>query len=661
MKKEKYLSDNEVVKAIREYIDNHIYNYAVLIDGQWGCGKTYFIKNILMKELSDHIEQNKNQDYKNIIYISLYGIKNTNEISKQIYVNVIDKTKENDSEGVKKIKSICSSGVKIFADVINNATGVNLLENINILDNFIDMSKYILIFDDLERCNCDINEVLGYINNFVEHDNVKVILVANEKEIGKCNELQNRELKYLLATNKDIVVDEDKKINQNQTNQQTSRNKITIEELKNKSNKIFNKNVLYEKIKEKLVGVTIKYRPDFEKVCTEMIESNILDNDLKNIILKTQEENIRFAYEKNHLNLRTFQFFLSKISKLNKVVKNSNIEDYNNIMSIIVIYCFKVSVTYKAGIYKNDWEDKAIYGQVCLGEKFSFKDYCFGFKFIDEYILYEIIDENEIEEIINRYEKEQRELANKDDDPIRNIDIWWEMHDEEVNINIEKIFEKVKNNEYSLSIYPKIIELFIELVNIGFDENIIDNMKDLMIHNIESNKYKDGRLDDYNKHFHGAKIKEDLLEKYKNIIKDIREKLDESKSKTKKITINEILEDKDEWGLNLYDYVYENYKYANDKNEGIFSVIDVQLLIDRIKKGNSYNIRYLLYTINSFYKDDGLNKYFIKDIENLNNIKNQISSIKDNEKDKIKKYALKDLEESLGEKINKLQKLKGQN
>ena len=219
----------------------------------------------------------------------------------------------------------------------------------------------------------------------------------------------------------------------------------------------------------------------------------------------------------------------------------------------------------------------------------------------------------------------------------------------------------MKNNEYSLSIYPKIIELFIELVNIGFDENIIDNMKDLMIHNIESNKYKDGRLDDYNKHFHGAKIKEDLLEKYKNIIKDIREKLDESKSKTKKITINEILEDKDEWGLNLYDYVYENYKYANDKNEGIFSVIDVQLLIDRIKKGNSYNIRYLLYTINSFYKDDGLNKYFIKDIENLNNIKNQISSIKDNEKDKIKKYALKDLEESLGEKINKLQKLKGQN
>ena len=427
--KEKYLSDDEIVKVIKEYIDNHIYNYAVLIDGQWGCGKTYFIKNILMKELSDHIEQNKNQDYKNIIYISLYGIKNTNEISKQIYVNVIDKTKENDSEGVKKIKSICSSGVKIFADVINNATGVNLLENINILDNFIDMSKYILIFDDLERCNCDINEVLGYINNFVEHDNVKVILVANEKEIGKCNELQNRELKYLLATNKDIVVDEDKKINQNQTNQQTSRNKITIEELKNKSNKIFNKNVLYEKIKEKLVGVTIKYRPDFEKVCTEMIESNILDNDLKNIILKTQEENIRFAYEKNHLNLRTFQFFLSKISKLNKVVKNSNIEDYNNIMSIIVIYCFKVSVTYKAGIYKNDWEDKAIYGQVCLGEKFSFQDYCFGFKFIDEYVLYEIMDEHEMEEIINRYEKEQKELSTKDDDPIKYIDIWWEMND----------------------------------------------------------------------------------------------------------------------------------------------------------------------------------------------------------------------------------------
>ena len=53
------------------------------------------------------------------------------------------------------------------------------------------------MFDDLERASLDINEILGYINNFVEHDNIKVIIIANENEIeDKLNE-KNLELKML--------------------------------------------------------------------------------------------------------------------------------------------------------------------------------------------------------------------------------------------------------------------------------------------------------------------------------------------------------------------------------------------------------------------------------------------------------------------------------
>src|SRR5690606_21770687 len=39
------------------------------------------------------------------------------------------------------------------------------------------------IFDDLERCEMPINAVMGYINGFVEHDDRKVIIIANEDEI----------------------------------------------------------------------------------------------------------------------------------------------------------------------------------------------------------------------------------------------------------------------------------------------------------------------------------------------------------------------------------------------------------------------------------------------------------------------------------------------
>lgn len=41
---EKCLNDGEIIEVVKEYIDNAIYNYAVMIDGEWGSGKTYFVK-----------------------------------------------------------------------------------------------------------------------------------------------------------------------------------------------------------------------------------------------------------------------------------------------------------------------------------------------------------------------------------------------------------------------------------------------------------------------------------------------------------------------------------------------------------------------------------------------------------------------------------------
>ena len=50
MKKQHVLTDNEIVDILIDYVDESIYNYAVMIDGEWGCGKTYFIKECLCPE-----------------------------------------------------------------------------------------------------------------------------------------------------------------------------------------------------------------------------------------------------------------------------------------------------------------------------------------------------------------------------------------------------------------------------------------------------------------------------------------------------------------------------------------------------------------------------------------------------------------------------------
>ena len=43
----------------------------------------------------------------------------------------------------------------------------------------VDLDGKLLIFEDLERSHIEIIKLLGYINNLVERDGVKVLLVAN--------------------------------------------------------------------------------------------------------------------------------------------------------------------------------------------------------------------------------------------------------------------------------------------------------------------------------------------------------------------------------------------------------------------------------------------------------------------------------------------------
>ena len=43
----KILNDDDIVSIVIKYIDENLYNYAVMIDGDWGCGKTYLIDHAL--------------------------------------------------------------------------------------------------------------------------------------------------------------------------------------------------------------------------------------------------------------------------------------------------------------------------------------------------------------------------------------------------------------------------------------------------------------------------------------------------------------------------------------------------------------------------------------------------------------------------------------
>lgn len=60
-----------------DYLTNDKTNTALLLDGEWGTGKTYYVKNVLMPFLEGKKKQ--------VVYVSLYGIEDAESLSKNIF------------------------------------------------------------------------------------------------------------------------------------------------------------------------------------------------------------------------------------------------------------------------------------------------------------------------------------------------------------------------------------------------------------------------------------------------------------------------------------------------------------------------------------------------------------------------------------------------
>ena len=154
-----------------------------MIKGDWGAGKTFLIKSFIAK-LKDtgHITP---------IYISLYGKAASSQIDDDIFQKLHPIL---GSKGVKILglvaKGLIKSATKIDLGKIETVTFNAELPSVNISEMFPSPTECLIVFDDLERCSIPLIDVLGYINSFVEHESVKVIVIANEKDIESRGEFE---------------------------------------------------------------------------------------------------------------------------------------------------------------------------------------------------------------------------------------------------------------------------------------------------------------------------------------------------------------------------------------------------------------------------------------------------------------------------------------
>ena len=204
-------------------------DYAVLITGDWGSGKTHFIKKYLggnKKIVKDWLTDCEKHI---VLYVSLFGAKSRADMDGRVLEKLHPILKSN------KIKVFTSSFpiVGMIAGASAPVPGGAIIgERIGkdfqcFTDTFResllketqekDFKNLVVVFDDVERADMPLPELLGYLNEYVEHLHVPCILIADEnvwKEINESQKIHQKKITGNVGGKGKVNLTVEKAINQ---------------------------------------------------------------------------------------------------------------------------------------------------------------------------------------------------------------------------------------------------------------------------------------------------------------------------------------------------------------------------------------------------------------------------------------------------------------
>ncbi len=463
----------DLVESILDYVRADYTDYAIMINGEWGSGKTYFWNNKVKPKIDGMQFNGKKYS---TIYMSLYGISNLEEISKKIFIEttqLMDKNvkKHIDTTGKYTIPEYAKTGLNMA-----NSFGVNTNEKIN-YEKFFATDDKVLCFDDLERANVDVIDILGYINNFVEHDHIKTIIICNEKELSTKLKNTNLEMKTFIAT---YLLDKQGELGNN--------DKPMVERIQEKIEYVFDKANDYERIKEKLIGETFEYRPEFNYIINGILMRYENDKELIRFLRENTPYIINTFNKSGTRNLRILKHSLNDFKKIFGMV-NKNYPNTNyRVLQTMLIFTIAISFEIKSGKItkdkfvniKNNEEYKSIVisSKVFMDNRqfyikefdnnyyYNFKAEYRFFKFIEMYVRTRIFDtrkfKEDMEDIINTVDTEKlpgyKRLLTEE---------FWKISDDQFPEVIESVIEAVKKGEIKLIDTTKLFIYFTYFVQKG--------------------------------------------------------------------------------------------------------------------------------------------------------------------------------------------------
>jgi hypothetical protein len=582
------MSNQHISQFLDYYINLSNPQYAVLLKGKWGSGKTHFIN-----EYKDKLEKST-QRY---IYVSLYGVTNYDEIeTKFLQSSNPEMFNEKTIFAGKLANAFINENIKKSLGQIKKS-----LSSLNAKGN-------ILIFDDLERCSINIIDLLGYINNFVEHQSYKVILIANEEELEKTD-------KYTL-------------------------------------------------IKEKLIGKTFEFNADADLAYDSFLNDELKNTEVKKNILEKEKSNILELFQKSQSNnLRVLRQTLLDFERFYDEVLIIHLKK-EELIKDVLYWFFLFSFEMRQGnneIFKldeirgehilslpnsNDNKEKTKFE--IYNDKYSFGHFeqILSFKNWEKILLNSNIEKEEIDSVL----KNSKYYATEETNSWKLLYSYYDLDDDRFKKLTDEICLKIHNIEYKIFEEVKIISSILlalkeknliekesfcleyeikKQIDYLFDNNLIDDetispKKDIYFQLTKSNEYS-GYTYKESKSFQSINIY--IKEK---IVKKFEEKLEnDSQLIINAISKNDI--------TSMYSiFIHSDGIDSPYRDKPILKYINVDILVDILMNCNNETIRNFTNILEKRY--DYAISELISEEEFLIKLKEKLEIIKNERVGKLSGY-----------------------
>ena len=603
-----FMTNDELSRYILHYVKEDRTHSAIMLTAGWGAGKSYYIKNELVPFLGQ-----KEQGNIQCIIVSLYGLTQLSEISKSIYIESRLKIFKPDSER----KTAAGLTAKTILKGVSGFFGINLEmpeEELSRLYESIDLSGKLIILEDLERTQINILEVLGFVNSLVEQDNVKVLLVANEREL----------IKYKPATES---VEGPRQATVMHITQKQSKEEYTEETQR------------YLAAKEKTINDTIIFDGDLPHALRQIMRD--FDNPVLSQFISDGNIDALCTHvaERNVYNLRSFIFACQKSVDLFQQLGLEPGKNDLDFAATIFLGILKFTLRYKKGEIPR-WEVNQSFSTQLGDSKYPLFRFCY------DYIVRQHFEMHWVEN--GRSDLKEFRLYDKEkscgDEDLQILYAYYLHTEDEVLAAVEAVTKKLENSEFfAFQEYGRIAYYLISIHRLlGCD---ITHAKELLVANLY-NKSRNIRpefifaimLDKDN-------TPKEVVEEYKDLHQKMLTSLNAK-------------------GETIFDFDYHPESIASlqnaiNKNEGFIfqdgafaSRLDMDKVAEMLRKCTAAEINTFRYIFHSLYHTGNIREFLGGDKASVEQLYQHVIKLKDySEYDKIQKlqisYFIKNLEDIL--------------